>query len=77
MQYNPDFYFDAKTTSTLELKRKYLAHKISNFEDKTIVLVLNGNPIMYDYESCSLMFEQILPDRSIFESNSRTIEMTF
>ncbi len=77
MQYNPDFYFDPKTTSTPELKRKYLAHKISNFEDKTIILVLNGNPIMNDYESCSLMFEQISLDTRCVEATTRTIEMTF
>ncbi len=77
MQFNPDFYFDAKTTSTPELKRKYLAHKISNFEDKTIVLVFNGNPIMYDYQSCSLMFDQIIPDRKSSDAIYRIIEMTF
>ena len=59
---NPDYYIDPDNISTVELKRKYLADKISNFEDKIIILVLNGKDIMYDYESCSLMIEQICPD---------------
>ncbi len=46
----------------MELKRKYLADKISNFEDKIIILVFNGVEIMYDYDSCSLMLEQICPE---------------
>ena len=43
--------------STVELKRKYLADKIDNFDDKIVVLVYNGNDIMYDYETCSFMLE--------------------
>ena len=43
--------------STIDLKRKFLADKIGNFEDKIIILVFNGNDIMYDYESCSLLLD--------------------
>ena len=43
--------------STEELKRKLLADKIDNFDDKIIVLVNNGNDIMYDYDTCSFMLE--------------------
>ena len=38
----PDYYVEAKSLSTVELKRKYLADKISNFEDKIIILSLDG-----------------------------------
>jgi hypothetical protein len=43
--------------STEELKRKFLADKIYNYNDKIIVLVNNGNDIMYEYETCSFMLE--------------------
>ena len=58
LQKNQDKFFSTKLP-TPEIKRKFFADKISNYDDKLVVFGYKGEEILYDYDSIDLMIEQL------------------
>ena len=62
--------FDPENTSTIELKRAL------GLSETDSLLYLNGKPIMYEYETLELLFEQFfLPLKTIWEDANVELEI--